>query len=301
MTPNNQQWHIAGPGAIGLLYHYKVSELSNFCHSQTPYLINRSLNNSFEKYTFINLQQEAQQIPAKWFKGQHIIHKLVVTTKSHQVIQCLESLTPYLANHCQIILLHNGLGVQQQVTARWPEFDVFFGSSTEGVWKSSDNTVHHAGNGITTFGREHPQKPEWWGEEISKLPNSQWSPDILSQLHNKVAVNASINPLTILFECKNGELLSNEDRLQLLDQLSEESRLVLKSEGYDIPSMKYIVRDIARKTGQNYSSSYQDWKHKRTTELSNMNGYIMNLAKKHGLSTPTHDKVMNDVATKASI
>ncbi|GLQ29704.1 ketopantoate reductase family protein [Litoribrevibacter albus] len=292
----DHQWHIAGPGAIGLLIHsflYKANP------DLPPILVNRSLQGTFTTYNLTNCDQKIETLPVQWFEKQHHISHLIVTTKSHQVIDCIKALSSYLQPDATILLLHNGLGVQQQAIDTWPDFHFYLGTTTEGAWKQADNIVVHAGTGDTRLGNFTNKQPQWWLQSELRDIGFMWQDNILAQLHLKVAINAAINPLTILFECQNGQLLASPDRLSLMRALCEETYLVLTAEGYPITDLVSKVTQIAERTSANYSSSYQDWANQRKTELFSMNGYIQTLGKKHNIKTPTHDKVMAEVAKKA--
>lgn len=268
---------------------------------ERPLLINRNLNLGFSKYRVRDLSGFEKSVTSDWFVGQHKINKLIISTKSYQVIGCIQALTPYLTPNCSIILLHNGLGIQQEAEIHWPHFQFYFASSTEGVWKESSDKIIHAGLGATVIGQQNLQAPDWWSQEFATLRGFQWDQNILNRLHLKVAINSAINPLTILYECQNGSLIDQGSKQAMLSALCKESNSVLSTAGYPISNLEEIVIDVALKTGANFSSSYQDWKSNRKTEINNMNGYIQALAKRYGLPTPTHDTVMSSLLNKATI
>jgi len=296
-------WHIAGPGSIGLLFYYSLLSITRDSQ-QPPYMIHRSMTGQFETFTVETLDQITRECPIHWFEGQHKIQRLIITTKSHQVNECLDQLAPYLEDNCLVVLLHNGLGIQQDMEEKWPQYNFLFATTTEGAWKRSPTALVHAGKGETYVGSSDQTAslpPDWWTQSALPKIEVKWQPDILSQLHRKVAINAAINPLTILFECQNGDLITHTDRLELLKQLCQETEMVFKEARIPHQEITESVIQVAELTGKNFSSSYQDWKNDRQTELAHMNGYIQALAKKHGLKTPTHDTVMSKLSKKAHI
>jgi 2-dehydropantoate 2-reductase len=286
----NEPWYIAGAGSIGLLIYQQLSQHQNCL------LINRDVNEGKSSISFNSLSGATSRLQLNWFTPStesEQISKVIITTKSHQVESCIAGLVPYLSENAQIVLLHNGLGAQQRVISRWPEYNFFVATTTSGAWRDHDSLTH-AGLGETLIGRleTHDKAPDNITMLCHLLPNTQWSEDITTALHLKVAINASINPLTALYECRNGELLDENTRQRQLTELSNETQAVLNS--YDIPVSDLLkkVLEVAHNTGNNFSSTYQDWKHGRKTELANMNGYIQQLAKEAGLKVPEHDKVM---------
>lgn len=293
-----EPWHIAGPGAIGLLLHSKLQQATE--SHLFPIMIHRSHQPAYDNYQVID-QDSTSLYPIHWFNQEQVIHNLIITTKSYQVLDCITQLIPFLATEANIVLLHNGLGIQQTAVKRWPTFNFFAGSTTEGAWKSEENKVIYAGQGETLIGSMTSNECLWWEKSSLSKAGVHWQENIMTQLHTKVAINAAINPLTILFECQNGDLLTSENRFSLMKTLCQETQTVLTKEGYPIDTLVDIVTQVAQRTGANFSSSYQDWQHNRQTELSSMNGYIQSLAKKHKINTPVHDKVMEEVSLKALI
>lgn len=292
-------WYIAGAGSIGLLLFQQLKQ-------QLPcYLINRNLDAGPSEISFTNVSHQTSQLALHWFtpkKPEPCISKLIITTKSHQVETCLEGLIPYLCDQASIVLLHNGLGVQQQAIKRWPEYQFFLASTTSGAWKTEDSLTH-AGQGQTHIGHvESAMPPSSTLQELcTYLPDAHWSNDIMTALHLKVAINAAINPLTALYECRNGELLDNSIREQQLMALAQETQAVFKDVNIAINDVEDTVRNVAHNTALNFSSTYQDWKHHRKTELIHMNGYIQQLAQDAGLKVPEHDKVMAILKDKVQL
>lgn len=296
---NYHAWYIAGAGAIGLLFYNKLTQQAN--SEQQPRLIHRKFDQPYSHITITDINGKLHKQSVLWANSTSKIKKLIIATKSHQVIDCIEQLERLLSNDCDIVLLHNGLGPQQEAELRWPTFNFYFATTTEGAWKPSTNELIQAGLGVTQIGQS--PRSEIDRTKIYELEQAgfQWHPNILEQLHLKVAINAAINPLTVLFECQNGKLTTDPSIRPLLEALCLETEHVFKAESIEHTSLIDLALNVAHKTGANYSSSYQDWKHQRKTELSHMNGYIQQLAKKHGLSTPTHDRVMADIFQKAII
>jgi 2-dehydropantoate 2-reductase len=114
-----------------------------------------------------------------------------------------------------------------------------------------------------------------------------FSADELIQLQiEKLVVNAMINPLTVIFNRRNGELFTNSKILALMRLLLQEAGNVIRSlpELYDdlATSQRFskarlesIVLDVAQKTSKNTSSMLQDVKAGRQTEIDYINGYVV--------------------------
>jgi 2-dehydropantoate 2-reductase len=86
-----------------------------------------------------------------------------------------------------------------------------FASSTEGAFRDGDWRVVFAGHGFTWLGDAgHPTAPIWLEDlHAAGIPH-EWSTDILTRLWRKLALNCAINPLTVLHDCRNGELQAHQ-------------------------------------------------------------------------------------------
>jgi 2-dehydropantoate 2-reductase len=77
------------------------------------------------------------------------VDRLLVCTKAHQTRAALEALRDSIAASALIVLLQNGMGVREQVTALLPDAIVLNALSTEGAYQVERFRVVHAGRGET--------------------------------------------------------------------------------------------------------------------------------------------------------
>src|SRR5690606_1696189 len=120
-------------------------------------------------------------------------------------------------------------GSQQAVAARLPRVRCIFASSTEGAFREDAFRVVFAGRGQNWLGQEGVvQPPQWLGElQAAGIPQ-QWTAQILEKLWRKLALNCAINPLTVLYDCRNGGL---RDRPQEVAGLCDELAELLRAAG----------------------------------------------------------------------
>jgi 2-dehydropantoate 2-reductase len=126
-------------------------------------------------------------------------------------------------------------------------------------------------------------------------------------LWSKLIINSCINPVTAIFEKKNGFILEENDdaeKLRLLIQniLQESVNIAIKKGinlEYKYPFQK--VLDVAKKTSNNSSSMLNDKLRKVETEIEFINGFIIKegifklftLGLKFGIPTPYNNYVYN--------
>jgi len=136
--------------------------------------------------------------------------------------------------------------------------------------------------------------------------------ELLSAQLEKLAINAVINPLTVLFNCKNGELLENFYIVQNMRLILWEVSQVLCAlpelaalPGRDVrlsPERLYdLVIRVARLTAGNYSSMFQDVRNGKQTEIDYINGYVLDRARELELACTVNFMLINMVKSKGKI
>jgi 2-dehydropantoate 2-reductase len=128
------------------------------------------------------------------------------------------------------------------------------------------------------------------------LPPVALSNKILHALWSKLAVNAVINPLTALNNVPN-LAICNENYSEQIHDICQEFVAVARAcgEHFDLSEVKDKVIQVAKATGSNFSSMHQDVQYKRETEIDAINGYIVSMAKKKGISVPTNTLLVERV------
>ncbi|EKT54333.1 2-dehydropantoate 2-reductase [Providencia burhodogranariea] len=215
---------------------------------------------------------------------------IIVCLKAWQVSGGLLPLLHHIPETSPILLLHNGMGTLDELgTLRHP---FLFGVTTHGAWQNN-NQVFHVANGITHIGAANLlAEPYYPIADIlhEALPDVAWHNQILATCWRKLAVNCVINPLTAVYDCKNGKLTDYPEQIQLLiDEICQ----VMAMEGLhtDKALLVSYIYDIIQSTADNYSSMLQDIRKKRRTEIDYITGYLIKQARSYGLNTPENDRL----------
>jgi 2-dehydropantoate 2-reductase len=131
----------------------------------------------------------------------------------------------------------------------------------------------------------------------------------------KLAVNAVFNPLTSIFDCRNGELFASRAISDLMDRLIAETSHIIQAHilslGHTIsPSLetrfspenvRRLVEDIGIKTARNISSMRQDLIADRKTEISHINGYLVTRAAELGVPCPINTTLVSLIEKKQKL
>ncbi|KAF9535681.1 ketopantoate reductase PanE/ApbA C terminal-domain-containing protein [Crepidotus variabilis] len=149
--------------------------------------------------------------------------------------------------------------------------------------------------------------------------NTSWKPfyDVQVNIRRKLAVNAVINPLTALLDCRNGDIHDHQPARALMKQICDEASAVyeaqmtaetqtwlaelkaqgIKTMGVPLPpfpealtsqSLQDEVLRVAAITRRNISSTLQDVRKGRHTEIMYINGYLRELGIEYDVPTPVN-------------
>ena len=251
----------------------------------------------------------------------NIIHNLIVSVKAPNTIAALSSVANRLTRDSTVLFLQNGMGILDEVNTKvFPNIETrpnyLLGIITHGLYRRGTFGVTHAGLGTLAIGAvlRHQSRGSNSNQERTRntiAPSSRYilrtltrtpvlaavgfgSMDIMQHQIEKLAINAIINPLTVMFDCKNGELLENFSVTRVMRLLLFEISLVIRSlpELQNVPNVEVryspqrleaqVIR-IARQTSSNTSSMLQDVRAGRQTEVEYINGYIVRRGEEMGI------------------
>ncbi|MBA4726873.1 MAG: putative 2-dehydropantoate 2-reductase [Pseudomonas sp.] len=281
-------WHILGAGALGSLWATRLARAG-----LPVRLILRSAQrlDEYQRAGGLGLRENGKlerfDIPAELPDAPTTIRRLLVACKAYDAEAAVSRVAARLAPGAELLLLQNGLGSQQAIAERWPQARCIFVSSTEGAYRETDFQVLFAGRGQNWLGDPHGGAAPAWLGELDRAGIAQtWSTEILSRLWRKLALNCAINPLTVLHDCRNGELLQHPVQLAVL---SEELGRLLVASGQPAAAndLENEVLRVIEATAANYSSMHQDVRLGRRTEIAYLLGHACATAETLGLPAPT--------------
>lgn len=300
----NEMWHIAGIGALGGLL------VGSFCQrGQAVHLLLKNdeqlAHYQHSKLTVISDKDVfTYNPPAIDIDNLHneSIDYLLCCVKAYDITTLLIRLKHHLSAKSIVILIHNGLGVIDEINAQLPQLRIISGICTIGAYCEKPFTVRAFLDGNIHLGRVSGQFTQ---QEIKMIcsvfqsapPSFQWEEDISRIMWEKFAINCSVNILTVLLNCKNGALLTH---VELLEKMTLEVAEVISAYGVLMSAANLLlqVTHLLNKVADNYSSMYKDVQNNRPTELPYLNEHLIKLAQQKNIATPLNIELLNQFYAK---
>lgn len=231
---------------------------------------------------------------------------LVVAVKAFDVQAALSHVRARVSGSSTVILLCNGaLAVADRLPAHGGPLLV--ATTTHGAWSRGPRDVHHAGKGDTWIGACGPQLVNELSVESPDSgltffarhglgAHAESPPATVRRLWLKLAANAVLNPLTALWDCPNGEVLSRAEGRETAWAVCEEIAGVAnglvanKQQPASAPTFTTdelvdFVHECAAANALNFSSMCMDVRHGRRTEIEELNGWIARKGHELGLAS----------------
>ena len=288
-------WHILGSGAIGSIWASKLNSLNlditlifrdeerlgNFATAGN--LLSVRSDNRLDQ--FHCLATTANQL-------KNPIQNLLVATKAFDAISAITCLSNWLTPESTIVVMINGYGVQHELQTKFPHLSFTFASTTDGGYKTGEFETVWAGKGKTLIGslKGIAKLPKDW----EALPHIEATEEIDLILWRKLAINCCINPLTVKYNCRNGELLD------IPAAMADMSIVASEFEAISIATQKHLfdtplldqAKLVARTTKENISSMLQDIRAGRRTEIRQITGALCDLAEQSGIAAPHNQALL---------
>jgi len=316
--------HILGLGNLGRLFAHALAKVEN-APPITLLLHRASLADEWEKVGR-RIEITTDGVPDRTGPfdvelvspqgSQHIIDNLIVATKTTKTIPAVSAIKHRLTSDSTILFTQNGMGTVEELTKALFEDpstrpNYLACVTSHGVYSQGPFRSVHAGRASVTIGRvAHSKAPQYLIDKIVQAPvlsAREVTPSELLRLQfEKLVVNAMINPLTAVFNCRNGELFNRTAIVRIMRLLLRETCQVLLSlpelrddpttpSRFSTQNLETVVLDVAEKTAMNTSSMLQDVRAGRETEIDYINGYIVKRGREAGIDCRNNEKLVQMV------
>lgn len=292
-APSALSWCIVGRGAIGLLASARL-QLAGY----RPELWLKQPQPL--QLTFTSIDRQQQQLLLLPQSAACRIQRVFVPVKAFDTASAVAELASRLSNNAQLVISHNGIiPLSPLLQQLQPEQGLWFLSTSQAAYKPAADQVIHSGEGQSYLAKLTTASED--DDNVVAAMTAALGPltvvaDIYPLLWQKLAINAAINPLTALENCRNGQLADPQYQPQI-EALVTEVCQVANALGYPMQPANTLaeVYRVIGATASNFSSMQQDLAARRQTEISAICGYVCQQAGLLQLATPANQQMLDRI------
>lgn len=282
------KWYVLGAGSMGSLAAHYLQQAG---------WSTLAANRGAQTRTLVWPQGAASTLTLPADDNGTIKH-LLLATKGPSTKAALAPLLPRLAPEGVLIRLQNGMGTLADVPLP-PAWQCWEAITTNAAWRAQERITVVAENS-TIMGHPTASTPTWFTALQTHWPALQWERDMALQQWLKLTVNALINPLTALYNCPNGALLTIPEAHERFQRLAKECDAIAQRLFPQWPLDTYArAAAVAQATANNCSSMRADMLAQQHTEIDYITGYILAAAAQRGVVLPEHESVYRDIVASS--
>jgi len=285
---------IVGAGAIGALFGSALSrqgaQVSVVCRSdydvvsREGYDITSPLLGNHRFYPHQVFRQAAECTTPPDF--------LILTTKVLEGVDRTALIRPALGPKTVIVLIQNGVDIEAEIAAAFPENEILSGLAIVGVGRSAPGMVNHQTMGQLNLGR-YPSGASPAAERLAALLNAagivcKVTDDVVGARWQKAVWNATFNPISITGGMLDTSImLGTPESTGFIRRAMEEVCAVAAAAGH--PTHPKLIDQLIGSTKAippYHTSMALDYKYGRPMEIEAILGNTVRAARNHGVSTP---------------
>jgi len=233
---------------------------------------------------------------------------IIMTPKSYDLNSTVAQIKPIVGPNTVILPLLNGIDNSDRIRTLLPGAEVWQGCCYI-VARLNDPGVVESSGGVHrfNFGYELKQTEERLISFEKLLKNAGidavYYEKIMHVIWTKFFFISATASLTSYFDVSFGALLTDEIRKTTLVNLLEELLLVANAEGAEIERtvIDKVIHQLEKLPFETTASMHSDFQSGKNTEVHGLTGIVVELGRKHGIATPTYEKVYNELKKRMII
>lgn len=281
---------ICGIGAIGSILADKISKFDN---ENLRILVDK---NRLETYTKTPKIFNHSELKLNYITPDNTDFKadlILIATKFNALDEVIKNLKNFVGENTIIMSILNGISSEEIIAKKygWKNIPLaFFLGHSETI---APNQYYYDGRGTVVFGmKEKYTNPDiintldkyFTKTNINhKIPN-----DMNYSYWLKFMLNVSTNQPSAILRLTFGEMTSNPEFMSMFNNIMKEVQSIANAEG--VKNTDKMIEDaltaLKNLMPEGKTSMLQDVEAKRKTEVEMLAGTIIELGKKHNISTP---------------
>lgn len=237
-----------------------------------------------ETTTFSERIAVAASTQAEAARAAHIV---LFCVKSTDTPAAAAQLAPHLASSAIVLSLQNGIDNAERLRQHLPQ-EVIATAVYVAAEMAGPGHMRHHGHGELVIGetRHRQMLLALFGE--AGIP-ARISPKISEDLWAKLIVNCVYNALSGITRLPYGQLVQTPGAPETMSAILAECLQVAAADGISVPAdIQHTVSSIAQTMPHQYSSTAQDLRRGRRTEIDCLNGYVVARAQVHDINVPVN-------------
>ncbi len=284
---------VVGTGAIGGFYGGKLAQagasVSTLCRADYEFVKSKGITVTSTLGDFHFTPEKVIRDLGEYGPPPDYI---LVGLKVLPEIDTVEIIKEVVGPETAIVLLQNGVEIEEPVARAFPDNEIISGLAFICVTRTSPGHIDHTDFGRLVIGR-FPAGKSAKTEELATLFNDSGvvcdlSEDVVTARWRKLVWNAPFNPISVLgggVDTKT--MVENPESLELARKVMEEVCLIAEAAGHPLPE-EVVQQNIdgTRAMAPYKSSMLVDFEAARPMEVEAILGIGLRVAKRHGVSAP---------------
>lgn len=225
---------------------------------------------------------------------------IIIATKFDGLNEVIQNIKNFVHNDTIILSLLNGVTSEKIIAETYGRdkllYSYFIGHSAIRVGRKIThddvNTIVYGSENEVDI--ENVESVKKYFEKVGinyKIPT-----DIIHSLWQKFMLNVAANQTTAVLRMTFGELLANKKAMEFIKNISKEVQEIAKAEGVKNSDtlIDEVVEHLHTMIPEGKTSMLQDVEAGRETEVDMFAGTIIELGKKHRISTP-YNKILKEL------
>lgn len=294
--PSKPKILVVGAGAIGGYYGGKLAQsgatVSTVHHSQADYEVVRhhgyhveSIHGNFHYHPF-SVHREVSEYTFS-------ANTILVAVKALPELDVVELIRPAVKEKTVILLVQNGLGIEEKVAQAFPNNPLISGLAFICVSRIRPGVIRHLCYGRLSIG-PYPRGEEACTQTLATLFEASGVPcavyeDIIGERWKKLVWNAAFNPISVLgHQATTRDMMDAPDIRALIEHVMREVCRLANAEGHPLDEEAIIAKNMAETDRmESYKTSMLlDFEAGRSLEVDAILGTATRLSHKHRIPTP---------------
>ncbi|KAI8370341.1 2-dehydropantoate 2-reductase [Radiomyces spectabilis] len=309
MTIHSARILTVGTGAVGAIYSWRLSQSCNItavCRSNYEVVKSNGFNIDSKKFgqAIFRPDHVVKTVSEAAAASEEPFDYILVTLKAlPEVYNVAELIAPAVSPTTTIVLLQNGLGIEEPITTAFPKNPIVSIVAYIGTSQVEPGVIRMGGGESLVIGRYNaaPVDSEQQREKFIGLLEKgnvevQKVDDVERVRWQKLFWNASFSPVCAITGMNTSELLRNENAVATVKNLISDVVRAACAMGYDfdVAEQTQIMLERTEKTAQNYKPSMQlDLERGSPMEVEVILGTAVRRAKEKGVDIPHLETIYN--------